>query len=148
MTALRGRSLALSVAFVFATAAQAQDQTVRIGAVRSTASIATMIAVEKGYFREAGIKVELNDLDSSTDSIAVVAQNRLNIVGGGISAAYFNAIEKNFPITIAADRVSSPLGHKLLVRTELKDQIKSVAQLKGRPLASNSRGSITNYEIG
>ena len=107
-----------------------------------------MIAVEKGYFREAGIKAEVSDLDTSSDSLAVVAQNRLQIVGGGLSAAYFNAIEKNFPVTVASDRVSSPLGHKLLVRSDLKDQIKTIAQLKGRPLASNSRGSITNYEIG
>jgi NitT/TauT family transport system substrate-binding protein len=125
-----------------------QDQTVHVGSVRSTATLATMIAVEKGYFREAGIKVDVVDLDTSTDSLAVVAQNRLQVVGGGLSAAFFNAVEKKLPVIVASDRVSSPLGHKLLVRTDLKDQIKTIAQLKGRPLASNSRGSITNYEIG
>jgi NitT/TauT family transport system substrate-binding protein len=92
--------------------------------------------------------VETQDLDSSTDALAVVAQNRLQIVEGGISAAYFNAVEKKLPVTIAADRVSSPLSHKLILRADLKDRIKDIAQLKGRPLASNSRGSITNYEIG
>ena len=127
---------------------EAQDQLVRVGSVRSTASIATMIAVEKGYFREVGIKAEVVDLDTSSDSLAVVAQSRLQVVGGGLSAAFFNAVEKNFPVIVASDRVSSPLGHKLLVRTDLKDRIKTIAQLKGRPLASNSRGSITNYEIG
>jgi len=138
-----------AAALVFAAgAAHAQEQIVRVGSVKSTASLATLIAVEKGYFKEAGIRVEVTDLDTSTDSLAVVAQNRLQIVGGGLSAAYFNAVEKNLPVTVAFDRVSSPLGHKLLVRTDLKDQIKSVAQLKERPLASNSRGSITNYEIG
>src|SRR3954471_18676066 len=128
--------------------AQAQEEIIRVGSVRSTASLATIIAIEKSYFRDAGIKVEIIDLDTSSDSLAVVAQNRLQIVGGGLSAAYFNAVEKNLPVTVAFDRVSSPLGHKLLVRSDLKDQIKSVADLKGRPLASNSRGSITNYEIG
>jgi NitT/TauT family transport system substrate-binding protein len=141
--------IVLAAALVLlAPVAQAQEETIRVGSVRSTASLATLIAVEKGYFREAGIKLELTDLDTSTDSLAVVAQNRLQIVGGGLSAAYFNAVEKNLPVTVAFDRVSSPLGHKLLVRSDLKDQIKSVAALKGRPLASNSRGSITNYEIG
>jgi NitT/TauT family transport system substrate-binding protein len=107
-----------------------------------------MIAIEKGYFKDYGIKVVVEDLDSSIDALAVVAQNRLQIVEGGISAAYFNAIEKNLPVTIAIDRVSSPLNHKLIVRADLKDRIKDIAQLKGRPLASNSRGAITNYEIG
>src|SRR5258707_2066472 len=128
--------------------ARAQEQTVRIGQVPALSSAATMIAIEKGYFKEQGIKVEVENLDSSIDGIAVVAQNRLQIVEGGISAAYFNAIERTLPVTIAVDRVSSPLNHKLVVRADLKDQIKDVAQLKGRPLASNSRGSVTNYEIG
>jgi NitT/TauT family transport system substrate-binding protein len=145
----RGRMTALLAALAFSIhTANAQDQTVRIGSVRSTASLATMIAVEKGYFRDAGIKAEVSDLDTSTDSLAVVAQNRLQVVGGGLSAAYFNAVDKKLPVIVASDRVSSPLGHKLLVRTDLKDQIKTIADLKGRPLASNSRGSITNYEIG
>src|SRR6266550_3883813 len=82
---------------------EAQEQLVRIGSVRSTATIATMIAVEKGYFREAGIKAEVVDLDTSTDSLAVVAQNRLQVVGGGLSAAFFNAVEKNFPVIVASN---------------------------------------------
>src|SRR5258708_29511143 len=128
--------------------ASAQEQTVRVGMVRALSSTATMIAIEKGYFRDYGIKVVIEDIDSSIDALAIVAQNRLQVVEGGISAAYFNAVEKNLPITIAIDRVSSPLNHKLVVRDDLKDKIKDIGQLKGRPLASNSRGAITNYEIG
>jgi NitT/TauT family transport system substrate-binding protein len=137
-----------TVSLLSATAAHAQEQTVRVGQVRSLASLATMVAVEKGYFRAAGIKVVIDDLDTSTDSLAVVAQNRVQIVEGGLSAAYFNAVEKNFPVTVVVDRASSPLNHKLLVRADLKDRIKTFSDLKGRSLASNSRGSITNYEIG
>ena len=128
--------------------ARAQEHTVRIGMVRALSSAATMIAIEKGYFKELGINVAVEDLDSSIDALALVAQGRLQVVEGGISAAYFNAVEKNFPVTIAIDRVSSPLSHKLIVRADLKDKIKEIADLKGRPLASNSRGAITNYEIG
>jgi NitT/TauT family transport system substrate-binding protein len=128
--------------------AWAQEQTVRVGMVRALASTATMIAIQKGYFKEYGIKVVTEDIDSSIDALAIVAQNRLQIVEGGISAAYFNAIDKSLPVTIAIDRVSSPLNQKLIVRADLRDKIKSIAELKGRPLASNSRGAITNYEIG
>ena len=127
---------------------QAQEQTVHIGQVPAIASTATMIAFEKGYFKEYGIKVEIENLDSSIDALAIVAQNRLQIVEGGLSAAYFNAIAKDLPVTISVDRVSSPLHHELIVRADLKDKIKTVADLKGRSLASNSRGSVTNYEIG
>jgi NitT/TauT family transport system substrate-binding protein len=127
---------------------QASEQTVRVGMVRALSSAGTMIAIQKGYFKQHGIKVVVEDIDSSIDALAIVAQNRLQIVEGGISAAYFNAIDKNLPVTIAIDRVSSPLNHKLIVRADLKDKVTDMAQLKGRPLASNSRGAITNYEIG
>jgi NitT/TauT family transport system substrate-binding protein len=128
--------------------ARAQEATVQVGQVMSIASAATLLADEKGYFKDQGIKIELSKLDTSTDSLAAVAQNRYQIVEGGLSAAYFNALAKDLPVTITVDRATSPLGHKLLIREDLRDQIKSIKDLKGRSLASNSRGSITNYEIG
>ena len=55
-----------------------------------------------------------------------------NIVAGGISAGYFNALEKNLPIIIAVDRVSTPIGHNLMLRPDLKDTVKSLKDLKGK----------------
>ena len=78
--------------------------------VKSISSVATLTAIEKGYFKAFGIKVETQDLDTSANVIALLAQNQLQVVEGGISAAYFNAIEKNLPATIAIDRVSSGTG--------------------------------------
>ncbi len=42
----------------------------------------------KGYFKEAGIKLEIEDIDSSANVIALLAQGQLNMVAGGISAGY------------------------------------------------------------
>ena len=106
------------------------------------------MAIEKGYFKEYGIKVELEDLQSSANAIALLAQNQLHMVAGGISAGYFNALEKNLPITIAVDRVTTPIGHNLMLRPDLKDQIKELRQLKGKVIASNGPGSVSTYEIG
>ena len=145
---MRNHLLVLSALMLSAGAAHAQEPTVQVGQVLSIASAATVIANEKGYFKEQGIKVEISNLDTSTDSLAAVAQNRFQVVEGGLSAAYFNAVAKDFPVTISVDRVSSPLNHKLLIRADLKDRIKEIKDIAGRSLASNSRGSVTNYEIG
>jgi len=128
--------------------ASAQETTIRIGLARSLSNGAELIAIERGYFKEVGIKVELEEIESSANVIAFLAQNRFQIVAGGISAGYFNATEKNLPVKIVADRVSTPVLHNLVVRPELKDQLKRVRDLKGKVLSSNGPGSVSTYEIG
>jgi NitT/TauT family transport system substrate-binding protein len=130
------------------TAASAQETTVKVGMARSTSNSAELMAVNKGYFKQFGIKLEIEDIESSANVIALLAQGRLNMVAGGISAGYFNAIEKNLPITMIADRVSTPIRHNLMIRPDLKDQIKSFKDLKGKVIASNATGSVSTYEIG
>ncbi len=150
MTALRSIGLA-AIAFALTpclTGPAAAEGTVRIGMARSVSNGAELIAIEKGYFREAGIKVEMEDIDTSANTIALLATNRLQIVAGGISAGYFNAIEKNLPIIVIADRVSTPIGHNLMLRPDLKDKVTSLAQLKGKVIASNGAGSVSTYEVG
>jgi NitT/TauT family transport system substrate-binding protein len=80
--------------------------------------------------------------------MASLAQGQLNIIAGGVSAGYFNALEKNLPVIITIDRVTTPVRHNLMVRSDLKDQIKSPKDLKGKVVASNAPGSISTYEIG
>src|SRR5262249_38596903 len=60
----------------------------------------------------------------------------------------FNAMEKNLPITMVMDRVTSPLGHNLMLRPDHKGKITRLNQLKGKTIASNGAGSVSSYEIG
>jgi NitT/TauT family transport system substrate-binding protein len=128
--------------------AQGSETTVRIGAARSVSNGAELIAIERGYFKEVGIKVEIEDIDTSANSLALLATNRLQIIAGGISAGYFNALEKDLPIAIIADRVSTPIRHYLMLRPDLKGKITNLAQLKGKVIASNGTGSVSSYEVG
>src|SRR5262245_64466022 len=131
-----------------APAALAQETTVRVGNAPSIASGALLLAVEPGYVREAGSRVVIDPLDTAANAIALLAQNQFQVIEGGIAAGYFNALERNLPITIAMSRVSTPLGHNMMLRADLKDQIKEIKQLKGRTIATNGPGSVSTYEIG
>jgi NitT/TauT family transport system substrate-binding protein len=143
------RMLVMSLALAAsAWAAQAQETTIKIGLVKSISNVANLWAIEKGYFREVGIKLVPEDLDTSANVLALLAQNQLQVIEGGISAGYFNALEKNLPVTIVMDRVSSPLGHKLMLRPDLKGKITRLNQLKGKVIASNGAGSVSTYEVG
>src|SRR5215467_9321074 len=145
-------ALAASAAACAAVPAQAQETvketTIKIGLVKSISNAANLWAVEKGYLREFGIKLQIEELDTSANVLALLAQNQLQIIEGGISAGYFNGLEKNLPITIVMDRVSSPLGHNIMLRPDLKGQITQLRQLKGKTIASNGAGAVSTYEIG
>src|SRR5881227_3949277 len=137
----------LSAAFSRAPAC-AHEVTVKIGTVRSISTVSILWAAEQGYFKEYGIKVVNENLDTAADSIALLARNHLQIVEGGISAGYFNAVAKGLPVTMVLDRVSSPLGHNLMLRPDLKGQITQLRQLKGRTIATNGQGAVSTYEVG
>ncbi len=145
--AARRMSLAAAL-IVAASGALAQETVVHVGIAKALATAATEIAIEKGYFKDAGIRVETSELDSAANAMAILAQGQFDLVEGGISVGFFNAIERGLPVGIVADRVSTPLNHKLLIRSDLKDVIKSPADLKGKTIASNGPGSVTTYEVG
>jgi NitT/TauT family transport system substrate-binding protein len=143
-----GRILLLGLGAAAAGSACYAEETVKVGVVRSLANGALLLAQENGYFKEAGIKLELEFLQSSATGMASLAQGQLGIIAGGVSAGYFNALDKNLPIIITVDRVTTPVRHNLMVRSDLKEAIKSAKDLKGKIVASNAPGSISTYEIG
>jgi NitT/TauT family transport system substrate-binding protein len=142
--------LASVVALVLGlSAASAQDLTpMRMSATASLGAGATFIALEKGYFREAGIDAQIQITDTSGDFLTMLATNQLQMAGGGLSLSYFNALKKGFPIKIVLDRVSTPIHHRFLIRPEFKGVIKQIGDLRGRAVAVNAPSSIQVYEMG
>lgn len=144
------RAVAAAVlAGAFAVPAAAQETTIKVGVVRSVVTAVNAIAAEKGYFKEAGIKAEVSDLETSADSLAMLAAGQFQMVEGGIAASYFNALTRKYPVTIISDRTQRPNNHRLIVRMDLKDELKDLKSLKGRSVAANAGpGGIVTYEVG
>jgi len=124
------------------------EETIKMGVVRSLANGALLLAEANGYFKQVGVKLDLEYLQSSSTGMASLAQGQLNIIAGGVSAGYFNALDKKLPVIITIDRVTKPVRHNLMIRADLKDSVKSLKDLKGKVAASNAPGSISTYEIG
>jgi NitT/TauT family transport system substrate-binding protein len=144
------RSLLLSLAVLAAVVpAAAQETTVKVGVVRSVATAVNAVAAEKGYFKEVGIKAEFSDLETSADSLAMLAAGQFHMVEGGIAASYFNALTRKYPVTIVSDRTQRPNHHRLIVRKDLEGELKDLRSLKGRSIAANAGpGGIVTYEVG
>ncbi len=141
---------ALAIALSFGRPAAAADlPTITIGLVPSVPAAITFLALDEGYFREAGVEVKIQQLDTISKAIPFIANNHMQIVyGGGLSVGYFNALVQGLPVVLALDAGSSPLYHDIVIRPDLKDQIKRVADLKGRPVAVVGAGSVAIYELG
>jgi NitT/TauT family transport system substrate-binding protein len=131
---------------IASSAAQAQTK-IKVGTVRSTVMGATLIAKERGYFKESGLDVDVEIIDASAGFVPMLATNQLQVVEGAISANLFNGILQGLPVKVAMDTTSSPIGHNLMVRYDLKDQIRKVADLKGHVVGLNAPNSIAAYEV-
>jgi NitT/TauT family transport system substrate-binding protein len=108
----------------------------------------TYLALDKGYLAEAGFDVAIENQVSAANFIPFLSTNRVQVVQGGITVGYYNAVAQGLPIVLALDSGSSPVNQDLLVRPELRDRIKAIADLKGRTVGVVVPGSMPHYFVG
>ena len=127
--------------------APASAQQISIVVVPSLPGGSTYIAADKGYFRDAGLDVKIERIDSLGKAVAFLASNHVQVALGGINAGFYNALGQGLPLVLALEAGSTPTYHQVLIRPDLKDKIKTPADLKGRTVGLSSVGSTSMYEI-
>ena len=110
------------------------------------------LALEKGYFAEEGLEVELQAFNSGANMIAPLSTGQLDVGNGEGGTAFFNAIHQELDIMAVASLASMPPGYganPILVRKDLYDsgEITEVADLKGRKIVVNVQRGIAEYLI-
>ncbi|MCX2725966.1 ABC transporter substrate-binding protein [Thermomicrobium sp. 4228-Ro] len=118
----------------------------------ATEEAGNYIAVEKGFFREAGLDVELVTTQGTPgEVIPLLAVGDLHLFSGAIVAALVNAKLQGVDVTIVAGEGALERGnvyHAYAVRKELYDQgVRTVADLRGRALAMPSDAGIDLLEL-
>ncbi|WJR77204.1 ABC transporter substrate-binding protein [Bradyrhizobium sp. NP1] len=110
----------------------------KVGTFVSVADAPIFIAVEKGYFAQQNIKVELSQITTGALATTALASGALDVAGNAPSAGLYNAIRQGIDIKLVADKGSSPPGHgymALVARSEIAGEIKSASDLAGRTVA-------------
>lgn len=124
-------------------AAPVETTTVRVAHLPSTLFSPLYIAVDKGYFDEAGLKVELEAVKSGQDAIPLLASGKLDALAAGFSAGMFNARNEGLEFQIVGsmgintgDPASSPT--MLIAGQEAHDAgtVTTVADLKDKKIAA------------
>jgi NitT/TauT family transport system substrate-binding protein len=110
------------------------------------------VALEKGYFREQGIDLQLEHVAGGADVVPFLATGDIDINLGAISVGLYNAFDRGADIRIIAPVGIHPLQDAalpLVVRKDLVDsgQVRTAADLRGRRVAVNTRGASVEYAL-
>ena len=150
---LLGLVLLVGFAALRPAAARAQEEVVKLGEVLAISNIGIYAAIEKGYFKDEGIRNEIATFASAAKMPPALAAGELEISMGTTGAGLFNAIGAGEPFRIVADKgqARAGTGYVLLaVRKDLVDsgQVKSVKDLKGKRVALYAKGASHAYLLG
>ena len=91
-----------AVAVLLSLAAPASAQKITIAVVPSVPGGATYVALDKGYFRDAGLDVDIERIDSLGKAVAFLATNQVQVAQGGINAGFYNSVAQGLPVALAS----------------------------------------------
>lgn len=143
----------MALALVAPTGARAQEEVVKLGDLPVLSNAGIYIAIEKGFFKEQGIRNEMSTFASAAKMVPALTAGELEVAVGAASAGLYNAIAQGAPFRIVADKGQARAGtgfSGLTVRKDLVDsgQVKSVKDLKGKKVAVFAKGIIQDYLLG
>jgi NitT/TauT family transport system substrate-binding protein len=126
-----------------------EDNVVRLGYVPVMIFAPLYVAVERGYFAEEGVQVELTPVQGGSDSVVQLAAGNFDAAVGGIGAGAFNAAFQGLEFRIVAPMHTErpPLTSPLVISPSRADEIQSVADLKGKVVSINATGAATEYWV-
>ena len=113
---------------------------VKVGSSGTVAERGLFIALEKGYFGEEGLEVELVPSRSTTDQIPALITGDLQIANGGAEPSVFNAVQRGLGIKIVNYNIIVGPGDRssgFVVRKDLVEsgQYREPKDFQGRSIA-------------
>jgi NitT/TauT family transport system substrate-binding protein len=113
--------------------------TIKVAANLGASDAGIFLAMDRGYFAEQGLEIDLTR--GSSELLPSLATGELDVLAPAVSAALLNAMARDIPLRIVADKGSDPPGFSYQVITLRKDlydsgQVRGWGDLRGRRLAA------------
>jgi len=108
-----------------------------------------LVAIEKGYFAEAGLELELVPMGGGAEMVAPLSTGEIDAAAGGISASLFNAFARGVDVKIVSDFSRMSRGHgfgAFLARHDV--ELPTLASIRGKRVGFNNPGSPCHYMVG
>ncbi|MDE3075183.1 MAG: ABC transporter substrate-binding protein [Chloroflexota bacterium] len=109
------------------------------------------IALERGYFKQVGLDVEIVPFPGGAQMISSIAASQVDVADTDTGAGVFNAISRNLPMRFVADGSrcdAKRCGTSFVVRKDIMDagKFKDLKDLKGLKVNNFTTGS-TLYQF-
>jgi len=125
----------------------AEKVTVGVGGVALMVYLPTALAKAKGYFAEEGLDVDILDIKGGgSQAASALIGGSVDFSANAIDHAIKAKVQKKDLVAIHSHVRLPVMG--LVVANKYKGEIKSIADLKGRPLGVTSPGSQTHMVLG
>jgi NitT/TauT family transport system substrate-binding protein len=111
-----------------------------VGTIGSASDVGFFIALDRGYFKDEGLDVHLEFLGSAAKMVPALATNDIQVASGGLNAGLVNAIDRDIPLRVVADKGTLRPGsgyQAFLVRKDIADKVKDFKDLKGLKVATS-----------
>jgi ABC-type nitrate/sulfonate/bicarbonate transport system substrate-binding protein len=121
-----------------------QPVRVRGGVVEAITNAGLYVAMDKGYFAEQGIDVDLGRFPGTDAYLASLATSELDFGTVDMNAGLLNALGRGIDLRLVADRGHTPPGQGYIgwiVRSDLANEIQDWGDLRGRRIGMSFEGS-------
>jgi ABC-type nitrate/sulfonate/bicarbonate transport system substrate-binding protein len=128
--------------------------TLHAGGLGGSVDRAYYAADEKGYFAEQGIALDVETFRSASEMVPLLATGKMDVGHGSTNPGFFNAMLQGVIVKVVSDvtimKPPKPGGRnsmQLMLRKDLTDEVRSVADLRGRVVAINNFSSINHEQL-
>jgi ABC-type nitrate/sulfonate/bicarbonate transport system substrate-binding protein len=127
-----------------------QETVVKVGMKQVVSDAGVLIGMAKGYYKDLGITIEPIQFNSGQEMINQLAAGQLDVGAAVTSAGLFNAMSRDIPMKIVADKGINVPGkgyYRLVVRKDLADKLKDFKDLRGLKIAIVGTASLDEISL-
>jgi NitT/TauT family transport system substrate-binding protein len=143
--------LSVLLALTVTVSARAEDTKIKVGVLRLSSSAPVFIAQDKGYFRDAGLDVELKFFDAAQPVAVAVVSGDIDFGVTSLTAGLYNLAGKGTLKVIGGmshEKAGFPLIGYFATEKAYASGLKTPKDLAGKRIAMTQVGSSFHYSMG
>lgn len=126
------------------------ETVVKVGMKQVISDAGILIGIAKNYYKDLGIKIEPVQFNTGQEMINQLAAGQLDVGATVSSSGLFNAMSRDIPVKIVADKGINIPGrgyYRLVVRKDLVNTITEYKDLRGKKIAIVGTASLDEIAL-